>query len=74
MPRVGFEPTNPVLERAETVHALNRAATVIAAFSSATKVSVHINYYAEIDAYVHSCLHDLHAHFTCVLTCITDKI
>jgi hypothetical protein len=29
MPRVGFEPTIPLLERAKTVHALDRAATVI---------------------------------------------
>jgi hypothetical protein len=29
MPRVGFEPTTPVFERAKTVHALNRSATVI---------------------------------------------
>jgi hypothetical protein len=29
MPEVGFEPTTPVLERAKTVHALDRAATVI---------------------------------------------
>jgi hypothetical protein len=29
MPRVGFEPTIPVLERAKKVHALDRAATVI---------------------------------------------
>jgi hypothetical protein len=29
MPRVGFESTIPVLERAKTVHALDRAATVI---------------------------------------------
>jgi hypothetical protein len=29
MPRVGFEPTIPVLERAKTVHGLDRAATVI---------------------------------------------
>jgi hypothetical protein len=29
MPRVGLEPTIPVFERAETVHALDRAATVI---------------------------------------------
>jgi hypothetical protein len=28
MPRVGFEPTIPVFERAKTVHALNCAATV----------------------------------------------
>jgi hypothetical protein len=29
MPRVGFETTNPVFERAKTVHASDRAATVI---------------------------------------------
>jgi hypothetical protein len=29
MPRVGFEPTIPVFERAKTVNALDRAATVI---------------------------------------------
>jgi hypothetical protein len=29
MPRVGFESTIPVFERAKTVHALNRATTVI---------------------------------------------
>jgi hypothetical protein len=29
MPRVGFEPTTPVFERAKTVHALDLAATVI---------------------------------------------
>jgi hypothetical protein len=29
MPRVGFEPMIPVFERAKTVHALDRAATVI---------------------------------------------
>jgi hypothetical protein len=29
MPRVGFEPTTPVFERAKTVHALDRAITVI---------------------------------------------
>jgi hypothetical protein len=29
MPRVGFEPTILVFERAKTVHALDRAATVI---------------------------------------------
>jgi hypothetical protein len=30
MPRVGFEPMIPVFERAKKVHALDRAATVIA--------------------------------------------
>jgi hypothetical protein len=29
MPRVGSEPTIPVFQRAQTVHALDRAATVI---------------------------------------------
>jgi hypothetical protein len=29
MPRVGFEPTIPVFERAKTVYALDRATTVI---------------------------------------------
>jgi hypothetical protein len=29
MPRVGFEPKIPAFERAKTVHALDRAATVI---------------------------------------------
>jgi hypothetical protein len=29
MPQVGFEPTNPVFERAKTVYVLDRAATVI---------------------------------------------
>jgi hypothetical protein len=29
MPRVGFEPTIPVFERAKTVHALDGATTVI---------------------------------------------
>jgi hypothetical protein len=29
MPQIWFEPTVPVFERAKTVHALNRAATVI---------------------------------------------
>jgi hypothetical protein len=29
MPRVGFEPTTPAFERAETVHVLDDVATVI---------------------------------------------
>jgi hypothetical protein len=29
IPRVGFEPTTPVFDRAKTVHASDRAATVI---------------------------------------------
>jgi hypothetical protein len=32
MPLVGFEPTIPAFERAKTVHALDRAATVIDIF------------------------------------------
>jgi hypothetical protein len=33
MPRMGFEPTIPVFERPKTVHALDRAATVIGAWT-----------------------------------------
>jgi hypothetical protein len=33
MPQVGLEPTIPVFERAKTVHALDRAATVIGSYS-----------------------------------------
>jgi hypothetical protein len=29
MPRMAFEPTTPVVEKAKTIHALDRAATVI---------------------------------------------
>jgi hypothetical protein len=32
MPQVGFEPTIPVFEPAKTVHALDRAATMIGSF------------------------------------------
>jgi hypothetical protein len=35
MPRVGFEPTTPVYERAQTVHALDRAATAIGVANAA---------------------------------------
>jgi hypothetical protein len=34
MPRVEFEPTNPVFGRARTIHALDRAATVVGAISN----------------------------------------
>jgi hypothetical protein len=37
IPRVGFEPTIPALERAKIVHALDRAATVISEYSSEKK-------------------------------------
>jgi hypothetical protein len=35
MPEVGLEPTIPVLERAKTVHALDRTATVIGHINAA---------------------------------------
>jgi hypothetical protein len=37
MPRVGFEPTNPVFERAKAVHALDRAATLLGKFTDILK-------------------------------------
>jgi hypothetical protein len=45
MPLVGFEPTIPAFERAKTVHALDRAATVIGEMGSVEGLS-H-KYYAE---------------------------
>jgi hypothetical protein len=38
MSRLGFEPTIPALERAKTVHALDRAANVIGDFIRAAKL------------------------------------
>jgi hypothetical protein len=40
MPRVRFEPTTPVFERAKTVQALDRAATVIGNSSKLTKLKI----------------------------------
>jgi hypothetical protein len=40
MPRVGFEPTIPVFERAKTVHALERAATGSGSFSQLPSVKI----------------------------------
>jgi hypothetical protein len=34
MPQIGFEPTIPVFERAKTVHASDRAATVIGRYQT----------------------------------------
>jgi hypothetical protein len=34
MPQVGFKPKTPVFEREKTVHALDRAATVIGRFKT----------------------------------------
>jgi hypothetical protein len=42
MPRVGFKPMIPVLERAKTVHVLDRIATVIS-------LSLYIYTYVNID-------------------------
>jgi hypothetical protein len=39
MPSVGFETTTPVLERTKTVHASDRAATVIG------RISIQCEYY-----------------------------
>jgi hypothetical protein len=40
MPRMGFEPTIPVFERAKTVHALDRAATVFGSYKTAKFVAM----------------------------------
>jgi hypothetical protein len=43
MPRVGSEPTIPVFERAKTIHALERTATVIGRLSVWYSLKTHIN-------------------------------
>jgi hypothetical protein len=40
MSHVGFEPTNPVFERAKTVHALDCAATVIGFITKIANINV----------------------------------
>jgi hypothetical protein len=42
MPRVWFEPTTPVFERAKTVHASDRAAIVVGAANSSTLNIMHL--------------------------------
>jgi hypothetical protein len=54
MPRVGFEPTNPVFERAKTVHALDRAAAVI---GRSLRYLVRIKD-KSIDIPIHNLLHE----------------
>jgi hypothetical protein len=47
MPQMGFEPTIPVFERAKTVHALDRATTVI---------DLKITYHVELRLFLYLCL------------------
>jgi hypothetical protein len=42
MPRVGFEPTTPVFERAKTDHALDGAATVIGTYCNTRALQIYI--------------------------------
>jgi hypothetical protein len=42
MPQMGFAPTTPVFERAKTIHALDRAATVIGMFYLACQLHIEI--------------------------------
>jgi hypothetical protein len=44
MPSVGFEPTILVFERVKTVHALDRAATVIGPDMCRDQFAIRINY------------------------------
>jgi hypothetical protein len=48
MPWVGFEPIIPVFERAKTVHALDRAATMIGSFGSNTDTQKRMNFKTRI--------------------------
>jgi hypothetical protein len=42
MPRVGFEPTIPVFERAKTVHAFDRETTVIGTYKHRKKLRKNV--------------------------------
>jgi hypothetical protein len=42
MPRVGFEPTTPVLKRAMTIQSLDRAATMIGKASTTKKNTIQV--------------------------------
>jgi hypothetical protein len=56
MPRVGFEPTIPMFELARTVHALDRAATVIG-----LEVSNHLECTASRKTSHYNCVAHSHA-------------
>jgi hypothetical protein len=51
MSQVEFETTIPVFERAKTVHALDRAATVIGTFSNYFGIKIHSYHPASIVSY-----------------------
>jgi hypothetical protein len=67
MPRVGFEPTIPVFERAETVHVLDRAATVNGDFPTRTAKNLFLilltkndhNVFQKYYMYIRSTVSDL---------------
>jgi hypothetical protein len=60
MPRVGFQPTIPAFERAKTVHALDRAATVIGCYVHNGTVSPNtLCYYCKHARYVDSLVFSL---------------
>jgi hypothetical protein len=61
MPRVGFEHTIPAFERLKTVHALDRAATVIGPVSSIYHNLFGVMTCSLMD--VHFCLEDVGSRF-----------
>jgi hypothetical protein len=65
MPRVEFEPTIPAFERAKTVHALDRTASVIGYAGT-----VYVNYLLHISAFRPSS----NMHTYCWLHCSTLKL
>jgi hypothetical protein len=63
MPRVGFEPTIPVFERANTVYALDRATTVIGALLYTSNISNAI----DIETYYYATARK-HLPYYCMIT------
>jgi hypothetical protein len=61
MPRVGFELTIPAFERGKTVHALDRAATVIGIYcEELTQIKIYNATATELSTW----RHPFHTHFT----------
>jgi hypothetical protein len=66
MPRVGFESTIPAFERAKTVHALDRAATVIGrrqiyGDSISNASTYHLGLILEMAVMIVMTMYDVHA-------------
>jgi hypothetical protein len=68
---VGFEPTNPAFERAKTVHALDRAATVVGLIAPYFSKLV---YKLSGEMYLRVCACACIRGHSCVVTAVSDAV